>query len=53
MVKTLYSIEIPCNGLHSDGAQSAFVQGLLEVLQKIPLLFGRNTSTFQRKYLYV
>lgn len=37
---------------HSDGVQRAFVQGLLEVLQKIPLLFNENTSTFRKKYLY-
>jgi hypothetical protein len=37
---------------HSDGAQRAFVQGLLEVLQKIPLLFNENTSTFRKKYFY-
>jgi len=43
---------VGANQALSDGSQSAFVQGLLEVLQKIPLLFNENTSTFQRKYFY-
>ena len=47
-----YLYFVGVNQAHLDGPQRAFVQGLLEVLLKTPLLFRRNTSTFQKKYLY-
>ena len=46
----LHFVEV--NQAHLDGPRRAFAKGLLEMLQKIPLLFRRNTSTLQRKYLY-